>query len=211
MVNGVSTPFLKRQIVLTLRFMMKVPKGPIPDCSSTEEPDPALKVFVAYEASEDGLHALRLYQGIIRKFDKEYRFDVDFRRFEVLDVPFLRTRAAMEAIEADLLIIAVDGRFPLTAEFQSWIDEWVEKKVGWDSALVLLTRHSRDRDNDGSASVREYLRNVALRGEMTFIVGATEGAAAIKSPSLDQFPTETRLIIPHDAEHLENRLAASTN
>ena len=156
------------------------------DDSSTE-PDVNLKVLIAYERSEDGLGALRLYQRLVRKFDQEIGFDVEFRRFEVLGVPYIRERAVSEAVEADLVIIAVDGRFGLSAEFQGWIDLWIEKKVGQDCALVLLSRHSFECENNVT-SVHSYLRSVAVRGDMAFIADTDEHSAAAKFSALNEVP-----------------------
>lgn len=172
---------------------------------SGPESDVNLKVLIAYERSEDGLSALRLYQRLVRRFDQEILFDVEFRRFEVLSVPGIRERAVGEAVEADLVVIAMDGSFGLSAEFQSWIDLWIEKKVGQDCALVLLSRHSCECPNSAT-SVHSYLRNAALRGNMAFIADTAENSAAIAGAICNEVPDgENKTGVPHPA-HLEGAL-----
>lgn len=136
--------------------------------SSSAEDSPPLKIVVAYESFESGLHAAQVYQHLVEMLDHDYAFEVDFWRFEVLKVPSIGEVGANKAAQADLILIAVEGNSMLPVDFQLWVEKWIEKKVGQDSALVLVARPTKE-SAPATVSLLAYLRGVAARGAMTFI------------------------------------------
>lgn len=135
---------------------------------SNSEPGRPFKILITYECFASGLQAVQIYHRLSRNLEEEFAFAVDFWRFEVLGIPSLREAAAAQATEADLIMIAIDGRYALPADFQLWIESWIDSKVGQDTALVLLSKLAGDA-MARPASIRQHLRQMASRGSMSFI------------------------------------------
>ncbi len=126
------------------------------------------KVVVAYQSFESGLLAVRVYQDVTRRLERDLASDVDFWRFEVFGIASVAEAAAKAAGQANLVMIAVEGDQSLPGECQNWIEKWIDKKAGQDSALSLVSKHSSEAAKD-LAAIRVYLRDLALRGNMAFI------------------------------------------
>lgn len=137
----------------------------VQSASNSRQP---FQILIAYESFACGLQAVQIYQRLVRKLEEEFAFEMDFWRFEVLAIPSLGEVGAAQAAEADLVMIAIDGRYSLPVEFQRWIESWIDTKVGQDTALVLLSNLAGDSLAQ-AASIRQHLRQLASRGGMTFI------------------------------------------
>lgn len=169
------------------------------------------KVFIAYESFESGLKAVEVYQHLLRRFENDFSFDVDFWRFEALQVPSIEQRAAEQASKADMVVIAVDGVRRLAVEFQHWIETWIRKKVGQDSALVFLAKHPSEIEAS-STYFRAYLRGVAVRGDMTFIADSSMISAETKERvhhSVQPRAKKNRPVSARPSGSLSNKAQAS--
>ncbi|MBI4664329.1 MAG: hypothetical protein HY735_36495 [Verrucomicrobia bacterium] len=169
--------------------MAPVPK-PARTNESAVEPSRTLRILVAYDGFESGLRALQLYQRMSRNFDHEFFFDVDFWRFEILIRPSFGEEAALQAAQADIVIIAVDGTCSLPFEVQIWIEKWVRKKTGQQSAFVYLPANPC-QGTQGSTYLRAYLRGVAVRGNMDFISPLLQKNGSRRRPEWESSPRPT--------------------
>lgn len=165
---------------------------------------PMLRFLIAYESVEIGLQALQLYQRLAKRFGEGYRFELNVWKFEALGVPSLARVAAHEAVAADLVVIAAnrDDRVPL--DLRSWMDKWIGKKADMDSALVLLSKRPNGRE-EYSAPMLAFLRDVANRGNMTFLCDAIE-TAALRNAFLERIQRGDRRISPA-GENLSGRIS----
>ncbi|MBI4664328.1 MAG: hypothetical protein HY735_36490 [Verrucomicrobia bacterium] len=155
----------------------------------------ALNVVIAYDTFESGLTAAQLYQHTIQNFSADYLFEVAFWRFEVLCIPFIADRAAAEAAQADMIILAVDNGEKLPDEIRDWIEKWVIHKPGRDSALVFVSRNPAPERRAAVAN-QAYLRDIALRGEMTFLTDLNAKPAEAENQAVREIRPSTRALGP---------------
>jgi len=117
----------------------------------------------------------------------------------VLQVPSIGELGANKAVQADLILVAVEGNSMLPVDFQLWVEKWVEKKVGQDSALVLVARPLHESSAHVSASILAYLRGVAARGAMTFI---SDSVTVLSRTKVEYRSEQAVRTLPEGAEAL---------
>src|SRR5262249_17960024 len=97
----------------------------------------------------------------------EFEINSDLWKFELLNLPQLGERAALEAAQADMIIISTRGTGELPAHVKKWIERWLPQKTGGQSALVALL-HPDPAPMGEWPPLCAYLRQVAERGNMDF-------------------------------------------
>ena len=88
-----------------------------------------------------------------------------------LRMPQLRTIAADDAANADLIIIAVHPGESLPDTMQSWIAMWAKRKGNRPSVLMALFDHL---ERGASSSMQIHLREVAKKRKMEFLAQSEE-------------------------------------
>lgn len=138
------------------------------------EAAPTFSVVIAYEDFETGKHAKRTYDFLVENLGREYNFVNQMWKFEVLTIPKLREIAAEDAAKADIIIISSHGR-ELPDQTKIWIESWLEQPRNPLALVALFDSPWRYETND----VRDYLAEVARRGEMEFFA-QDESATGMK-------------------------------
>lgn len=104
------------------------------------EDKPAVSVVMAYEDIPDGQRAMKTYNGLVNVLGRDCEFHYELWKFEALQVPELRTVAAGQARDADMVIIATHSP-NLPRSLKSWIAAWsagAGARPGRPCALVAL-------------------------------------------------------------------------
>ena len=102
-------------------------------------------------------------------------------KFDVLSIPKLREIAVRDAVLADIILISSHGD-PLPDHVLKWAESW---SMEGSQALALVALFDRPESQNGSLkSVREYLADLAKRGQMEFFAQPNfwPGAAQRNSP-----------------------------
>lgn len=130
------------------------------------KPEPAINVVMAYEDISDGHRAMRTYNGLVDVLSGDCDFNHELWKFEALQVPELRTVAALQARDADMIIIATHSR-TLPFSLKSWVEAWVQTRSDRPKALVALMAGSAEH-LAASVPAFTYLRDAAMRARMEF-------------------------------------------
>ena len=129
-----------------------------------------LRHFSVSVACEDPASSIRtdeFFRGLTRELSGKCRLARETWLFNQLCVPELRTIAASEAALAQLVIISVHHFEALPEGVKDWIDLWLGMRNNHSSVLSALL----DPVYRGfSGPVEGYLRQVAKRGGMEFLV-----------------------------------------
>jgi len=138
--------------------------------SSDPDADPTFNVLIAYDDFEAGKHAKKTYDFLVEHLGEECEFANQMWKFDVLGIPKLREIAARDANAADIIIISCHVVSELSAEFKAWAELWLQSKCNAIALVALLdcpfglTSEAHD--------IRNYLADIARRGEMEFFCEA---------------------------------------
>jgi len=91
--------------------------------------------------------------------------------FNELRVAQLRTIAANEAAQADLVIISAHHAQSFPVEVKDWIELWLGDNCSRPAALLALFDPAYQGD---STSLQTYLKEACKRGKMEFLVQTEE-------------------------------------
>jgi hypothetical protein len=154
----------------------------LPPVDSPEvESNPIFNVLIAYEDFESGKHAKETYDFLAHNLGGECQLTSQMWKFDVLSIPKLRDIAVRDATLADIILISSHGD-PLPDHVLKWAESW-----GMDGtqALALVALFDRpERQSRSLKAVREYLADLAKRGQMEFFAQPNywPGAAYKNSP-----------------------------
>jgi hypothetical protein len=149
------------------------------------ETEPALNVVVAYEDFATGKRAMHIYNRLVQEFQHEFRFTVNFWKFDILPTPKLLKMAAHEAAQADVVFISArtDGELPL--EVKNWLRRWLVRSENSSVTLVALLE-GKNLLAIESCPTRAYLQRVAERAGINF---HAHGFITSKTHHKSLFPT----------------------
>lgn len=145
---------------------------PSSEVANPETPPP-MRVVIVYEDVDCGLRAMQLYERLTREYEREFSFQLDLWRWEILGMPAIGDLAAYAAAAADMVLMSITGRTELSPVIKSWVENWIPRKTESDGALVLLL----DKPNDHSAyqaSTVSYLRSAASGANVKFMVHSAQ-------------------------------------
>lgn len=131
------------------------------------DPRPPLKVVTVYDALDSGAQAMQLYRNLSDKFSREVELIIDLGQMERLGDAPMGDRLAKAAVEADVILIALLSGKEVSGVLRTWIEKWIEKKRGHESAMVFLC--GKQGHLQISSPAHTYLREQASRVGMTFI------------------------------------------
>jgi hypothetical protein len=128
----------------------------------------------AVAAFEDALTEARVNefcQTLGRQLGEKCEVTQQMWLFNELRVPQLRNIAAGEAARADLIIISAHHAQSFPGEVKGWVDSWLGHKGSRPVALLALFDPVYQGD---STALQSYLKEVAKRGKMEFLVRSEE-------------------------------------
>lgn len=133
--------------------------------ASDREATPSFNVLIAYEDFETGKHAKETYDFLVENVGHDCHFTNQMWKFDVLLLPRLQAIALEDAARADIIIVSSKAR-ELPAHVTSWIEAWLGQ-AQHPLALVALFQ-TTPAEPDGINRARQYLAEVARRGNMEF-------------------------------------------
>ncbi len=151
------------------------------------EPSPLFHVLVVYEDFAAGRQANETCSFLLSQLGDEFELRRGMWKFEILGNPELARIAAAEALEADVIIVAVHESSLLPVEVTGWIEHWLPLRDERTTALIALIDGCVD-PMGVVPPVYAYLQKVAAAANMDFfphIVGFKDERLA---PSGIRFP-----------------------
>jgi hypothetical protein len=128
--------------------------------------NPGFDVVTAYEDFETGKHAKETYDFLVQKLGHDFQFTNQMWKFDVLSIPKLCELAAQDAATAEIILIASHGTSELPSHVKKWFELWLAQKFKPLALVVLFDCAPEEIWN--TRATREYLANIARRGQMEF-------------------------------------------
>jgi len=127
------------------------------------EGNPTFNVVIAYEDFETGKRAMRTYDYLVQHLGEACVFSNQMWKFEVLDVPKLRSMAAKDAAAADIIIVAAHGDSDLPPGVKAWMELWLAEGT---HAIALVGLFDAEEFAENPA--RTFLTDAARRRKLEF-------------------------------------------
>jgi hypothetical protein len=126
-----------------------------------------LKVMLVYEDTDAGLRAKLALEHLPRELRLAENFRTTFWRKDLLSLPWLREQAALEACDADAILISMDERADTPGEVKDWLNRWLHHKGSDGCALGILVDEQSFRDGEACPGIT-YLREFAQTAKAIF-------------------------------------------
>jgi hypothetical protein len=126
-----------------------------------EQPFRLLTIFDSAEANAEATSASRL---VLSELGEDVAVDKSAWDIRLLDSPVLRGRAAEQAANADVIVIALTSR-ERTEPLRQWVEEW-QKQRKIDGGLLALIPTG---DAEGESSLAEFCNEAAISANMDFL------------------------------------------
>ena len=138
------------------------------------EPDVSVKVVIAYDNLDVARRAEAVYDRLTQRLEETFEFQQRLWRFDVLEEESLRAQAVRDAVDADIVIVAMKDDSKVPEAVRRWLESLLGRNSGATALVALLDRPG--------APVQPYLEDVARRGGMDFF--AQSGKASKPLPHL---------------------------
>jgi hypothetical protein len=153
------------------------------------------QVLVIYEDFAASRQATSTCNLLMNKLGDEFELRCSMWKFEVLRNESLRQMAAVEATEADAIIVATRGGSALPEEITHWVDGWISLRGDHPAALIALVDAGFQNTNKASG-VHDYLQSVAAAAKMDFLPQVSsftmnESRMAGLAPQMDALSRDT--------------------
>ena len=145
--------------------------------------DPALQIVAVTDGPESEVLALRTCEGIWVRLPQGAAITVSVCRFD--STSKARTRRAVDEHinEADVLMVAADGRQPLPRGIEIALSQWLLGPAAARLGLVALLRGISDVQK-AKAPAHVFLQDLAAKARADFLShGAEERAQPTKGPA----------------------------
>ena len=139
-------------------------------------------VTVIYEDAPSRDLALRLLDGLIKKFDQDLKFQSTWWGFKYLTDPEIAQEAGQAAAQSDLVLVAVHGAEDFPFEVTAWFDDWLPKRSPSAGALVLLQASGELKAPLPSQD--RYLRSLAQRSSLEYLSLFDPASSTVSSDRL---------------------------
>jgi hypothetical protein len=125
----------------------------------------------AYEDAQTDARVNDFCQGLGRHLGEKCEIVKQMWLFSELRVPSLRTIAAGEAAQADMVIVSARHAQGFSEEVKDWIELWLGNKRKRPAVLLALFDPVYQGD---STSLQTHLKDAAKRGKMEFLLQTEE-------------------------------------
>ena len=133
-----------------------------------------LRAVAACEDSATDVRVSEFCTNLARQLGSPCELDRQMWLLSELRIPRLRSIAAADAAQAHLLIVSVHHCEELPGELQSWLELWLARKHSHSTLLLALL----DPVYLGvSATLRNYLENIAQKARAEFLVQSEDGVS----------------------------------
>lgn len=136
--------------------------------------DLSVKVVIAYDNLDVAKRAEAVYDRLTQRLDEAFEFQQRLWRFDVLEEESLRAQAVRDAVDADIVIVAMKDDSEVPEAVRRWLESLLGRNSGATALVALLDRPG--------ASAQPYLEDVARRGGMDFFA---QSGNASPLPRLD--------------------------
>ncbi|NBV23981.1 MAG: hypothetical protein EBS05_18945 [Proteobacteria bacterium] len=126
---------------------------------------PAFNVLVAYDEVAMGVRAKHVLDSITRTLEAECKIVVNLWKFSMLQRVELADSAVLEAVVANLIILALREDNGVPKETKAWIETWLQRRAGAAGALVLVFDPAQNSSTAVSPIHRQLLE-VGERGKL---------------------------------------------
>lgn len=142
-------------------------------------------IFVVYETAAIREHAVHFCERLVQECECTPVSEMNWRSFHFLALPTEASDAAQRAADADVVVFAMKAGGDLPQDIKLWIENWLNRRGEREGAVVgLLARE----DPHDIAPFREiYLRHIARRAGMDYLLHAAPTASKAIPDSLDSF------------------------
>ncbi len=165
----------------------------------------ALNVVEVYQDPELGLRARQTLEQIVRRLEADAEVQVSVWDFDVLRERTLRQRAATQAAEADIVIVAMHGQGELPPSVNSFFEWWFGLKGPEPCALVLSLDEAAE-GRPGAAQMVETLRAAARLAGVEVFLHLGDARAEVESAIENiQGRAETRTRVLDEILHRAER------
>lgn len=153
-------------------------------------PDASVKVVIAYDNLDVAKRAEAVYERLAQRLEETFEFQQRLWRFDVLQEDSLRAQAVRDAVDADIVIVAMKDDSEVPEAVRNWLESLLARTTGAAALVALLPRTG--------APAQPYLEDVARRGGMDFFAQSGKPAPARKPhkrapvPPLDNTPGSLR-------------------
>jgi hypothetical protein len=172
-----------------------------PSLTAHWEPKFPFDLVVGYEDAVTRERALGLYDHLAQQLLSDYDFQCSWWKFDHLQNPTLRTRAADAAVEANMVILSLRAKPEVSQVHKAWIDDWISRRGRTKAALVALVTGAGEPGLE-SAPMLAYLQNVARLGRMDFFTHGFETPPKSETP-MDSLAKRATTVTPimHEILH----------
>jgi len=132
---------------------------------------PRLVLLATFEDSVTGKRVKDFCQGLSRNLGQRCQIIEHVWLFSTFRLRELQEIAAEEASASDLVILSVHQAEDLPDEVKSWIELWLSHKGARPAVLLALLDPAHE---EVPGPTQAYLRDVARRGGMDFLVELSE-------------------------------------
>jgi hypothetical protein len=129
--------------------------------SDGERPFRLLTIFDSAESNAEAASASRL---VLEELGEDVLVDKSAWDVRLLDSPVLRERAAAQAANADVIVVALSSREP-SEPLRQWLEAWQKNRTIEGGLLALIP----EGDAECNSSLAEYVSEVALTANMDFL------------------------------------------
>lgn len=127
-----------------------------------------MNITVVYEESQTHKWAGEVYETMEKTLGAD-AVRGSWWKLADLGQPGVLAGAVSKAMRSDMVIVSVRGSEGLPLPFYYWVNSWLPHRVGGIGALVALLGAPIPRNSE-SGRLRKFLRTVARRGRMDFLV-----------------------------------------
>jgi hypothetical protein len=157
------------------------------------ENKPNRSMLVVYEDRASRDVAVSFCDELIRTFWSKCSFDVDWCSLEaIVENPSSR-QAITRAVDADLIVFAINPGGPVPQQLKEWTEAWIRKRATREGAIVGLLDPSKNQCS--GLNRYTWLRGAALRAGLNY---------------LTQAPTELELIPESPVPYNERAVAVTS-
>jgi hypothetical protein len=136
--------------------------------SESKDTNPTCNLFVVYEDHLRGERAMDLCHQMRGHVSGEVTLKCELWRFDVLDVPLIRTQTATDAAKADVIIFSARATFGVTPSFKDWMEGWLLLKSKREGSALVALLDREDGESSTPGTLHEYLRASAHRFGLDF-------------------------------------------
>src|SRR5262245_9062944 len=144
------------------------------------EADVSVRVVIAYDNLDVARRAEAVYDRLTQRLEETFEFQQRLWRFDVLEEESLRDQAVRDAVDADIVIVAMKDSSDVPEAVRRWLESLLGVNTGATALVALLDRPD--------APVQPYLEDVARRGGMDFFAQSGKASMPLFRRRLDTTP-----------------------